>query len=88
LTWRPFFDASWQHEFMQNSNSLTAGFDGAGVGTFTVPTPGNSRESALVSLGTDIDIDANSEVFTVYRVEAGASNFFAQSVEAGFELSY
>lgn len=38
VTWRPFLDASWQHEFMQNSNSLTAGFDGAGVGTFTVPT--------------------------------------------------
>jgi hypothetical protein len=41
-----------------------------------------------VSVGTDIDIDANSEVFTVYRVEAGASDFFAQSVEAGFKLAY
>jgi uncharacterized protein with beta-barrel porin domain len=88
LTLRPFLDASWQHEFMENDNSLTAGFDGAGVGTFTVPTPANTRESALVSVGTDIDIDANSEVFTVYRVEAGSSNFFAQSVEAGFKLAY
>lgn len=41
-----------------------------------------------MSLGADIDIDVNSEVFTVYGFEAGASNYFAQSVEAGFKLSY
>jgi outer membrane autotransporter protein len=88
VTWRPFLDASWQHEFMQNDTSLTAGFDGGGVGDFTVPVPHNTRESALVSLGTDIDINPCTSVFTAYRFEAGSSNFFAQSVEAGFKLNF
>ena len=88
VLWRPFLDAAWQHEFMENSNSLTAQFDGAGVGTFTVPTPKNSRESALISIGTDIDIDKDTTVFTAYRIEAGESNFFAQSVEAGVKITF
>jgi uncharacterized protein YhjY with autotransporter beta-barrel domain len=86
--WRPFLDASWQHEFMGNTSSLTSQFSGAGVGTFSVATPGNSRESALISVGTDIDINQTSTVFTAYRVEAGSENFFAQSVEAGFKLTF
>jgi uncharacterized protein YhjY with autotransporter beta-barrel domain len=88
VLWRPFLDASWQHEFMENSNSLAAQFDGAGVGTFTVATPRNSRESALISVGTDIDIDKDTTVFTAYRVEVGESNFFAQSVEAGVKITF
>ena len=88
VVWRPFIDASWQHEFMLNGNSLTGQFDGAGVGAFTVAVPSNSRESALISVGTDIDIDKNTDVFTVYRMEAGASNFFAQSVEAGVKITF
>jgi len=88
VTWRPFLDASWQHEFMENSNSLTSQFDGAGVGTFTVSAPNDSRESALISVGTDIDIDQNSTVFTAYRVETGSENYFAQSVEAGFKFNF
>lgn len=87
-TWRPFLDASWQHEFMQNGDSLTAGFSGGGAGAFTVPVPNNSRESALISTGMDVDIDPNTSVFTAYRFEAGSSNFFAQSVEAGFKLNF
>jgi outer membrane autotransporter protein len=88
IIWRPFLDASWQHEFMGNTTSLTSQFSGAGVGTFTVAAPGNSRESALISVGTDIDINETSTVFTAYRVEAGSETFFAQSVEAGFKLTF
>jgi len=86
--WRPFIDASWQHEFMENANSFSAGFNGAGVGTMTVESPSNSRDSALISVGTDIDINTDTHVFTAYRVEAGASNFFAQSVEAGVKITF
>ncbi len=86
--WRPFLDASWQHEFMENSSSLTSQFNGAGVGSFTVPTPSNSRESALISVGTDIDISKDTNVFTAYRVEVGSTNFFAQSVEAGVKINF
>jgi len=88
IVWRPFLDASWQHEFMENSNSLTSQFDGAGVGTFTVAAPSDTRESALISVGTDVDIDQNSTVFTAYRVETGSENYFAQSVEVGFKYNF
>ena len=88
IVWRPFLDAAWQHEFFESNNSLTSQFTGAGVGTFTVATESNSRDSALISAGTDIDIDADTTVFTAYRVEAGASNFFAQSVEAGVKINF
>jgi len=88
VVWRPFLDAAWQHEFMENSNSLTSQFAGANVGTFSVPTPVGSRESALISIGTDIDINSDTTVFTAYRVEAGESNFFAQSVEAGMKITF
>ena len=88
VLWRPFLDAAWQHEFMENSNSLSAGFNGAGVGSFTVQAPKNSRESALISIGTDIDVDKDTTVFAAYRFQAGESNFFAQSVEAGVKITF
>ncbi len=88
VVWRPFLDATWQHEFMENSNSFSSQFQGADVGTFTVATPATSRDSALISVGTDIDLDKSTDVFTVYRMEAGASNFFAQSVEAGVKITF
>ena len=88
IVWRPFLDASWQHEFLLNGNSLTSSFDGSNGEDFTVPLADDTRDSALVSVGEDIDIDPDTNVFVAYRVEAGSEDFFAQSVEAGFKLNF
>jgi outer membrane autotransporter protein len=86
FTWR--FGAQWQHEFMDNSNGITSSFQIPNTTPFTVVGNDPSRESALVNVGVSADINRNMSVFTDYSVQAGQSNYFGQSVQAGLRIGF
>jgi outer membrane autotransporter protein len=88
MTFTPHLNASWQHEFLDQSRGVTGQFSGIGGGSFVVKTPNPSRDSALVDVGLDAQIDKMWTVFTDYTVQAGQSNYFGQSVQAGVKIGF
>ncbi len=84
----PHLDASWQHEFMDQSRGITSQFTGIGTGSFVVTTPSPSRDSALIDLGLNADLNRQVSVFGDYLMQAGQSNYFGQSVEAGVKIGF
>jgi uncharacterized protein with beta-barrel porin domain len=88
LIFTPHLDANWQHEFLDPSRGITSQFDGVNAGTFDVVTQDPSRESALVTLGMDAQVDQALTVFANYTVEAGQDDYFGQSVQAGVKIGF
>jgi len=88
MLFTPHLSASWQHEFMDQSRGITSQFSDIGAGSFVVNTPNPSRESALIDLGFDGQLNDTITVFTDYSVQAGQSNYFGQSVQAGVKIGF
>jgi fibronectin-binding autotransporter adhesin len=88
IVFNPHLSASWQHEFMDQSRGITNQFSSLGAGSFVVQTPNPSRDSALIDVGLDAQINDALTVFTDYIVQAGQSNYFGQSVQAGFKIGF
>jgi len=84
----PHLSASWQHECLDNSSGITSQFDGAGLGSFTVNTTRPDRDSAFIDAGLDTQWNSAFNLFIDYQVQAGQSNFFAQSIEGGAKVSF
>ncbi len=87
ITFTPHLDASWQHEFMDQSRGITSQFNG-GLGSFSVATVNPSRDSALVDAGLDAEINCSVTVFADYQAQAGQENYFGQSVQAGVKVGF
>jgi uncharacterized protein YhjY with autotransporter beta-barrel domain len=88
VSFTPHLDATWQHEFMDQSRGITSQFNGGGVGSFSVQTTNPSRDSALVDLGLNAEINSTVTAFTDYEVQAGQENYFGQSVQAGVKIGF
>jgi uncharacterized protein YhjY with autotransporter beta-barrel domain len=84
----PHLEATWQHEFLDQDRGLTSSFTEFAGGSFTVRTPNPSRDSALVDLGLDAQVDDTITVFGDYIVQAGQDDYFGQSLQAGVRLSF
>jgi uncharacterized protein YhjY with autotransporter beta-barrel domain len=84
----PHLDASWQHEFMDQSRGITSQFTSVGAGSFTVDTPQPSRDSALIDGGLSADLNGQVSLYLDYLVQAGQSNYFGQSVQAGAKVGF
>jgi uncharacterized protein YhjY with autotransporter beta-barrel domain len=87
IVFTPHLDASWQHEFLDPSRGITSQF-GFGGGSFVVQTNQPSRDSALVDLGLDADLNRTVMLFADYELQAGQSNYFGQSVDTGVRIGF
>ena len=83
----PHLEAAWQHEFMDQARGITSSFNSGG-GDFSVRTPATSRDSAIVDVGVDADLNRTVSVFTNYLVQTGQENYFGQSVQAGVKIGF
>ncbi len=88
MTFAPHLDASWQHEFLDQSRGVATQFNGFGGGSFSVRTIDPSRDSALFDAGLDVQINHTVTAFTDYEVQAGQSNYFGQSIQAGLKIGF
>jgi uncharacterized protein YhjY with autotransporter beta-barrel domain len=88
VNFRPHLDATWQHEFMDQSRGITSQFNNFGGGSFSVRTESPDRDFALADAGVDVDINRTITVFTDYMLQAGQSNYFGQSVQAGVKIGF
>jgi fibronectin-binding autotransporter adhesin len=85
---KPHLDAAWQHDFMDQARGITAQFSSVGAGSFTVLTPNPSRDSALIDGGLTADLNGTVSLSLDYLVQAGQSNYFGQSVQAGVRIGF
>jgi outer membrane autotransporter protein len=88
VNFMPHLDASWQHEFMDQSRGVTSQFNGFGGGSFTIQTDNPSRDSALIDFGLDAALNDTLMLFADYEVQAGQDNYFGQSVQGGLKLGF
>jgi uncharacterized protein YhjY with autotransporter beta-barrel domain len=88
LSIRPHLDATWQHEFLDQARGITSSFEGSGLGSFSVRTETPERDFALADAGVDIDVNQTVTVFADYAAQAGQSNYFGQSVQAGVRFGF
>ena len=84
----PHFNATWQHEFLDDSRGISSSFSSAPPNSFTVYTPSPSRDAALLEVGLDADLRRDITAFLYYQVQAGQSNYFGQSLEGGVKLAF
>jgi uncharacterized protein with beta-barrel porin domain len=84
----PHFSASWQHEYLDNSNGITSQFNPAGGGAFNVQTDQPERDSAFVDAGLDLTLTKAATIFVDYQAQVGQTDFFAQSVQGGVEIKF
>jgi uncharacterized protein YhjY with autotransporter beta-barrel domain len=85
----PHFQASWQHENLDNSDGISSQFNaGAGGGSFVVQGQHPERDSAFLDLGVDAEVAKNVTVFVDYQTQVGQQNYFAQSAEGGVRIGF
>jgi fibronectin-binding autotransporter adhesin len=84
----PHVSASWQHEYLDNSQGINADFTGTGGGSFTTETDTPDRDSAFVDVGLDATVAKNVTLFVDYEAQAGQENFFAQSARGGVKIGF
>ena len=80
--------AHWQHEYMANSTGITSSLEIPGTTPFTVQGAGPDRDSVLLDAGVDAQVLNNLDLFLDYQADAGQSNFFAQSIQAGVKVGF
>ena len=73
---------------MDQGRGISSQFGGIGAGSFVVTTPNPSRDSALVDVGLDAQLNNALTVFADYSVQAGQSNYFGQSVQGGVKIGF
>jgi autotransporter-associated beta strand protein len=88
VTLKPHLDAFWQHEFLDQSQGITSQFTSVGAGSFTTRASNPSRDSALIDGGLNADLNGQVSVYLDYVVQAGQSNYFGQSVQAGVRVAF
>jgi fibronectin-binding autotransporter adhesin len=89
MTFTPHFQASWQHEYMDNSDGISSQFNGgAGGGSFIVQGQQPERDSAFLDIGLDAEVAKNVTLFIDYQTQAGQDNFFAQSAQGGVRIGF
>jgi fibronectin-binding autotransporter adhesin len=84
----PHLDASWQHEFLDQSQGINAQIVSLGGTPFSVRTPNPSRDSALIDVGLTADLNGQVTLFGDYAVQAGQINYFGQSVQGGVKVGF
>jgi outer membrane autotransporter protein len=88
LSLTPHLSASWQHEYLDDSDGITSQFNGAGGGSFSVQTDNPDRDSAFIDAGLDATLNKNVTIFVDYETQAGQDNFFAQSAQGGVKIGF
>jgi hypothetical protein len=82
------FNAYWQHEFLDNSQNISANFNGLGAGSFAFQSSSPTRDSGLLGGGISGNLSKGVTLFANYELQAGANSQFAQTVMAGVAVSF
>jgi uncharacterized protein YhjY with autotransporter beta-barrel domain len=85
---KPHVSASWQREYLDNSDGINSQFTGTGGGSFITKTDTPNRDSGFFDGGLDATLCKNITLYVDYEAQAGQDNFFAQSAQGGVKIGF
>ncbi len=84
----PQVRVSWQHEFLDSTQSMDSRFASGNGPLFTVDGPEMDRNRALISAGVNVQITPTVAVYGYYDGQLGSSNYSANNVSAGVKIDF
>jgi outer membrane autotransporter protein len=82
----PFIRAQWEHEFLDSTSSIDAGFTPSDI--FTVHGPHIGRDALLLDVGASAQITARVGIYSYYTGEIGRENYNAHTISGGVRVSF
>jgi len=83
----PHFSSTWQHEYMDQSQSISAQFL-TGGDVFTVRTADAGRDTAVIGAGIDVLWNTVLSLYANYHGEFGRANFVSHNFDGGVRLRF
>ena len=84
----PQLRVSWQHEFLDSTQSMDSRFASGNGPLFTVDGPHLDRNRALVGAGVNVQITPSVAVYGYYDGQLGSSNYTSSNVSAGIKIDF
>ncbi|MDI1313296.1 ice-binding family protein [Prosthecobacter sp.] len=84
----PQLRLSWQHEYLDNTQSITSQLALCPGSMFSVSGPMMGRDSALVNIGLTAQITPMVSAYAFYGGQFGSTNYTSHSVNAGVMISF
>lgn len=84
----PQVRVSWQHEFLDSTQSIDSQFSSGNSPIFTVNGPEIGRDSALVSAGVNVQFSPVLSVYAYYDGQLGRTNYSSNSFTVGLKYDF
>ena len=88
ITITPEVRVSWQHEYLDSTQSIGSRFANAPETGFTAYGPTTGRDSALVSAGISLQLSRAISVYSYYDGQVGRQNFSSNNVSGGVKIDF
>lgn len=79
---------TWQHEFMDATQSIDSSFSSGPGPVFTVDGPEMGRDSALVTAGLTVQFNPSVAAYAFYTGQLGRTNYDSHNVTVGVRISF
>jgi len=84
----PQVRVSWQHEFLDSTQSMRSQFAFGNSPMFTVDGPNMGRDSALISAGVNLQVTSTLNIYAYYDGQVGRSNYVSNNVSLGLKYDF
>jgi outer membrane autotransporter protein len=84
----PVVGAAWQHEYLNSAFALDASFAQGAGNLFSVQGPEIGRDSAIISVGVNVQWTSRFGTYLNYDGEFGRKNYQINSVSGGARLNF
>ena len=84
----PQLRVSWQHEYLDSTQSISSQFASGAGSMFAVSGPLIGRDSALVSVGVNVQITPTISVYAYYDGQLGRANYSSNNVSGGMKIDF
>ena len=84
----PQVRAAWQHEFLDDTQSMSSQFATGNSPVFTVNGPEMGNDSAIVSAGLTVQFTPALSIYSFYDGQVGRSNYISNNVSCGLKFDF
>jgi outer membrane autotransporter protein len=88
ITLIPEVRMSWQHEFLNNGQNVSASLDGGKGASFNYETTAAYRNSAFAGVGVTAQFSKNVGASVFYNVNFGSQNYQSNMVSVGLNFGF
>ena len=86
IIFTPQVRAQWQHEYLNSTSAIDAGF--TNTDSFTVHGPHIGADALLLDIGASAQLSSKVSLFAYYTGELGREHYIVHGVNGGMSLSF